>query len=78
MKQQGTREFNVTDYRRTIKFEYRIYFAVIFLVSIPLAMVAWSLHLILNGFSRDRVKNEGIFSRAWGHARVITPMIFAA
>ena len=37
MKQSTVKEFSVSDYRRTIKLEYRIYFALIFLISIPLA-----------------------------------------
>ena len=36
MKQSAVRDFSVSEYRKTIKFEYRVYFALIFLISIPL------------------------------------------
>ncbi|MFL2801149.1 MAG: cytochrome PufQ [Paracoccaceae bacterium] len=78
MKQSTVKDFRVSDYRRTIKIEYRIYFALIFLISIPLATFAWIGCLIMNMFNSDSVQNEGIFKRAWGHAQVITPMIFTA
>lgn len=78
MKQSTVKDFRVSDYRRTIKIEYRIYFALIFLISIPLATFAWIACLIINMFNSDSVQNEGIFKRAWGHAQVITPMIFTA
>tara|TARA_A100001011_G_C14195813_1_gene793429 strand:+ start:1004 stop:1240 length:237 start_codon:yes stop_codon:yes gene_type:complete len=78
MKQSAMKEFSVSEYRKTIKIEYRIYFALIFLISIPLASFAWVVRLIMNIISSDVEKNEGIFKRAWGHAQVITPMIFAA
>ena len=78
MKQSTVKDFRVSDYRRTIKIEYRIYFALIFLISIPLATFAWIACLIISMFNSDSVQNEGIFKRAWGHAQVITPMIFTA
>ena len=78
MKQSTIKEFSVSDYKKTIKFEYRIYFALIFLISIPLAVFAWVTCLIMNIFTSNSEKNEGIFKRAWGHAQVITPMIFTA
>ena len=78
MKQSTVKDFRVSDYRRTIKIEYRIYFSLIFLISIPLATFAWIACLIMNMFNSDSVQNEGIFKRAWGHAQVITPMIFTA
>ena len=78
MKQSTVKDFRVSDYRKTIKIEYRIYFALIFLISIPLATFAWIACLIMNMFNSDSVQNEGIFKRAWGHAQVITPMIFTA
>ena len=37
MKQSAVRDFSVSEYRKTIKFEYRVYFALIFLISIPLS-----------------------------------------
>ena len=78
MKHTGVKEFSVSEYRKTIKLEYRIYFALIFVISIPLAVFSWVLHPLFNGFNRETGQNEGIFKRAWGHALVITPMIFTA
>ena len=78
MKQSTVKEFCVSDYKRTIKLEYRIYFALIFLISIPLATFTWLTCLIMNIFNSQAKTNEGIFRRAWGHAQVITPMIFTA
>jgi hypothetical protein len=78
MKQSAVRDFSVSEYRKTIKFEYRVYFALIFLISIPLATFAWIACLTMNIFKLKIVQNEGIFKRAWGHAQVITPMIFTA
>ena len=51
MKQSTVKEFCVSDYRRTIKLEYRIYFALIFLISIPLATFTWLTYLIMNIFN---------------------------
>jgi hypothetical protein len=56
-------------------FEYRIYFAVIFLISLPLCLVTCTLGLV-------RPENEEVgknfVSRAWRRAAIITPMIFSA
>ena len=78
MKQTVVRSFSVSQYRKTIKLEYRVYFALIFIVSIPLAVVSWFLHFLLKGFNHESEQNEGILKRAWSHAQVITPMIFTA
>ena len=78
MKQTVVRSFSVSQYRKTIKLEYRVYFALIFIISIPLAVVSWILHFLLKGFNHESEQNEGILKRAWGHAQVITPMIFTA
>ena len=78
MKQTVVKDFSVSQYRKTIKLEYRVYFALIFIISIPLAVVSWVLHFLLKGFNHESEQNEGILKRAWGHAQVITPMIFTA
>ena len=78
MKQTVVRDFSVSQYRKTIKLEYRVYFALIFIISIPLAVASWILHFLLKGFNHESEQNEGILKRAWGHAQVITPMIFTA
>ncbi len=55
--------------------EYRIYFAVIFLISLPLCLVTCTFGLV-------RPDNEecgqNFVSRAWRRAAIITPMIFSA
>ena len=78
MKQTVVKTFSVSQYRKTIKLEYRIYFALIFIISIPLAAFSWTLHFLIKGFNQEAERNEGILKRAWGHAQVITPMIFTA
>ena len=49
MKQSTVKEFCVSDYRRTIKLEYRIYFALIFLISIPLILKQKQMRVFLEG-----------------------------
>ncbi len=55
--------------------EYRIYFAIIFLISLPLCLVTCTLGLVRPD-SEECGKN--FVSRAWRRATIITPMIFAA
>ncbi|MEM1049756.1 MAG: cytochrome PufQ [Pseudomonadota bacterium] len=59
----------------TGKLEYAFYFSVIFLFSLPWAVVNWALDLVRSG---DRVNRVGIYSRARSQARIITPLIFSA
>ena len=56
-------------------FEYRIYFAIIFVIALPLSFVSWAL-----GLSRpdDAAGSKGFIGRAWHQASVITPQIFKA
>ncbi|RMA42789.1 cytochrome PufQ [Rhodophyticola porphyridii] len=56
------------------KTEFMIYFAIIFLAALPLAMLTWALAAIRSGSMTDR----GPVARAWSQARIITPMIFSA
>ena len=57
---------------RTPKAEFYIYFALIFLVAIPFATVAWAFALL-----RDRhLPVHGPLARAWREAVAITPAIF--
>lgn len=55
--------------------EYRLYFAVIFLISLPLTLATCTFGLV-------RPENEecgkNFVSRAWRRAAIITPMIFSA
>ena len=59
---------------RPSKTEFRVYFAVIFLATLPLATLTWAMALIRGG----RLPEKGPVGRAWSQARIITPMIFAA
>jgi hypothetical protein len=54
--------------------EFRVYFAVIFLATLPLATLTWVMSLIRGG----RLPEKGPVARAWSQARIITPMIFSA
>ncbi|MDX5349763.1 MAG: protein pufQ [Paracoccaceae bacterium] len=57
---------------RTPKAEFYVYFALIFLVAIPFATLAWAFALI-----RDRqLPVLGPMARAWREAGAITPAIF--
>ena len=65
-----------TDARSTRKptTEFGIYFAIIFVATLPLACLTWALSIIKSGEIRQR----GPIARAWSQARIITPMIFSA
>jgi len=54
--------------------EYRLYFAVIFLIYLPWALVAWALSVD----DRGEEPKRGPVARAWQQASVITPLIFSA
>ena len=56
-------------------FEYRIYFAIIFMISLPWALASWALGLAKPD-SEDA--QHGVIGRAWRRAAIITPMIFSA
>ncbi|MGD1926886.1 MAG: cytochrome PufQ [Paracoccaceae bacterium] len=56
--------------------EYKLYFAIIFLISLPWCFVSWAL-----GLARpddEEVAGKGFIGRAWHQASVITPLIFSA
>jgi len=61
--------------RRTPTWEYRSYFAIIFLISLPLALVSWALGL---AHPDSEESGENVIARAWRRAATITPMIFSA
>lgn len=60
---------------KTPSIEYRIYFAIIFVLSLPWAFVSWAL-----GLARPDADaaEKGFIGRAWHQASVITPLIFSA
>ena len=58
--------------QRTPQGEFRIYFAIIFAVALPIETLGWSLRLL-----RDRcLPPSGPLARATRLANEITPMIF--
>ena len=59
---------------RPSRAEFRVYFAVIFLATLPLATLTWAMALVRGG----RLPERGPFARAWSQAHIITPMIFSA
>ncbi|MXQ09767.1 protein pufQ [Alphaproteobacteria bacterium GH1-50] len=54
--------------------EFAVYFAIIFIATLPLAIFTWALSVLRSG----DLKQKGPVARAWTQARIITPMIFAA
>ena len=54
--------------------EFAIYFAIIFVATLPLACLTWGLSVLKSGSLAQR----GPIARAWSQARIITPMIFSA
>ena len=59
---------------RPSRAEFRVYFAVIFLATLPLASLTWAMALLRGG----RWPEKGPVARAWSQAQIITPMIFSA
>ena len=57
---------------RTPKAEFYIYFALIFVVAIPLATLAWGWAVLRH----QRLPVHGPLARAWREAGAITPAIF--
>lgn len=54
--------------------EFSVYFAIIFVATLPLATLTWAMHAIKYRSFTDK----GPMARAWSQARIITPMIFSA
>jgi hypothetical protein len=54
--------------------EYYVYFAVIFLATLPLASLTW----LLSAARRMELPERGPIKAAWSQARIITPRIFSA
>ena len=61
-----------THAHRTPKAEFYVYFALIFVVAIPLAVVAW----VWSAMRDQRLPVHGPLARAWREAGAITPAIF--
>jgi len=60
--------------RSSEKTEFMVYFAIIFLATLPLACLTWALA----AFKSRSFTDKGPMARAWTQARIITPMIFNA
>ena len=54
------------------KREYYAYFAIIFLATLPLALLTWAL----KAARQMALPEKGPIARAWSQARIITPQIF--
>ncbi len=57
---------------RAPRAEFYIYFALIFAVAIPFALIAWVAHVAVN----RSLPVHGPLARAWREAGTITPNIF--
>ena len=60
--------------RRKGQTEFMVYFAIIFVATLPLATLTWAVQAIRTRSFTDK----GPMARAWTQARIITPMIFSA
>ena len=56
------------------KTEFMVYFAIIFVATLPLACLTWALAALK---SRS-LTGRGPVARSFSQARIITPMIFSA
>ena len=54
--------------------EYYVYFAVIFVATLPLSFLTWTL----SAARRMELPEKGPIKAAWSQARIITPRIFSA
>lgn len=59
---------------RTPHAEFYVYFALIFVVAVPFAILGWILSAVMQG----EMPGQNAISRAWSEARAITPLIFRA
>ena len=69
-----TSDVQVGRARKSPSTEYMVYFAVIFVATLPLATLTWALAAMRSRSFTDK----GPMARAWSQARIITPMIFSA
>ena len=54
--------------------EYYVYFAVIFVATLPLSFLTWGL----SAARRFELPERGPIKSAWSQAQIITPRIFSA
>jgi alkylation response protein AidB-like acyl-CoA dehydrogenase len=60
--------------RRKGNTEFMVYFAIIFVATLPLATLTWAMQAIKSRSFTDK----GPMARAWRQASIITPNIFSA
>ena len=63
--------------KKRVVWEYRLYFTLIFLLTLPHTLVLCFLER-LGILERKNYNNKGVFARAWNNAQIFTPMIFSA
>ncbi len=63
--------------KRGVVWEYRLYFTLIFFITLPHSIVLCFLERI-GVLERKNYNKKGVFSRAWSNAQIFTPMIFSA
>ena len=54
--------------------EYYVYFAIIFVATLPLSVLTWTL----SAARRMELPAKGPIKTAWSQANIITPRIFSA
>lgn len=54
--------------------EYYVYFGIIFLATLPLSFLTWTL----TALRQFALPEKGPIAKAWTQARIITPHIFSA
>ena len=66
-----------TSGRRSLLWEYRLYFALIFAVTLPHTVILCFLERI-GVLKRKSYNRKGVVARAWNNAQIFTPTIFSA
>ena len=54
--------------------EYYVYFAIIFVATLPLSFLTWGLRVL----RQMTLPDQGPIKAAWSQANIITPRIFSA
>ena len=57
---------------RVPRAEFKLYFALILLIAVPVQLIAWTGEAVI----RAKMPNLDPLTRAWKDATAITPMIF--
>lgn len=62
-------------YKKSRRFEYSIYFTLIFICALPFAFALWLRRIFAPRMDK---RNYGVIKRAREQASIVTPMIFSA